>query len=86
MKKIKPSNDSTTLLNDIWRLKEELNDPNLTMLDIITEYVERYNLDPDETGEILAQNKNFVKMLENELIRANVFKTEKEINSFDCWE
>ena len=86
MKKIKPSNDSTTLLNDIWRLKEELNDPNLTMLDIITEYIDKNNLDPDETGEILAQNKNFVKMLENELIRANVFKTEKEINSFDCWE
>jgi hypothetical protein len=86
MKKINPSNDSTSLLNDIWRLKEELNDPNLSMLDIITEYIERHNLDPDDIGEILAQNKNFVKILENELIKAKVFKSKKEINSFDCWE
>ena len=80
------SNDSTILLNDIWNWKKKINDPNLTMLEVITEYIEMKNLDPDDVGELLAQNKNFVKILENELINSKVIKSDKEPTTFTEWE
>jgi hypothetical protein len=79
-------NDSNRILNDIWAWKEEVNDPNLTILDIISEYIEKNNLCPDTVGELLAQNKNFVKILENDLIKSRIFKSEKEITTFNEWE
>jgi hypothetical protein len=87
MKKPKISgNDSNKILNDIWEWKEKINDPNLTILDIIVEYIEKNNLCADTVGELLAQNKNFVKILENDLIKNKIFKAEKEISSFNEWE
>jgi len=87
MKKTKnTSNDCNNLFNDIWSLKESLRDPELSLLDVILEYIELHNLDPDEVGEMIASNKNFVKILENELIQSHVFKTDKKQKSFDEWE
>lgn len=83
MRKVK--DESVEILNDIWAWKETIDCEGLSMLDIIAEYVERNELDPVEVGEMLASNKNFVKILENDLIDRKVFQVEEEPNSLDEW-
>jgi hypothetical protein len=80
------SNYSVQILNDVWALQYELNDPDLTVLDVLSEYIERNGLCPDTLGEILAKNKMFVKILENDLVKNRVFRPDKPVISFDEWE
>lgn len=82
---MKVKDSSNELLNEIWDWKSTLNDPNISIMDLLTEYIEKFNLDPQEIGETLGKNKNFKQILENELIRDKVIQADLPDDGLNDW-
>ena len=68
--------NSTALLNDIWEWKETHIDTEMTYAEIIVEYTEFHEYDIEDIGEVLATNKNFKKIMENELKKLHVLPSD----------
>ena len=75
------NNESINLINKI----SEMNGDNL--LEKITDYCETFDKDPQEVGDILAENEEFSQILYTNCIKHHIIKdSKKEIKKdLDLW-
>lgn len=76
--------DFNEVLNGIYVLKQELD---MTWMDAILEFCEVKNYRIEEVGFMLKDNKNFIKILEDDFIRNKHIQGDiyDKKSLIDCW-
>ncbi len=71
------------LLEYIYKFK--VTDPDVSLMDIILDYCDRYNIDELEIGDAISTDEHFKQFIENDCLKHKIFKQEKVTEEVDGW-